>query len=145
MKIESAFLIGVGIFFGCVGLIYWFLSYEDGGFTMLLGTCSLGFVPGLYYFFWHRRFQGHKYFFWGKTERVVGTRPEDRPDATLEEGAGVISSFPGSSVWPFVLGMGAFTLLLCFVFGVWLAMVGGAVILTAVIGATAESRRGGTH
>ncbi len=145
MKIESTFLIGVGIFFGCVALIYWFLSYEDGGFTMLLGTCALGFLPGSYYFYWHRRFRGHKYFFWGKTERVVGTRPEDLPDATIADGAGVISSFPGSSVWPFTLGMGAFVLLLSFVFGVWLAMIGGAIILSALVGVTAESRRGGTH
>jgi hypothetical protein len=145
VKIESSFMIGVGIFFGCVALIYWFLSYDDGGGMMLFGTCCLGLLPGSYYFFWHRRFRGHKYFFFGKTERVVGTRPEDRSDASIEDGAGVISTFPGSSVWPFTLGAGAFVLLLSFVFGAWLAMVGGAAILTALIGVTAESRRGGSH
>ena len=145
MKIESAFLIGVGVFFGCVGLIYWFLSYEDGGFLMLLGSCALGFLPGLYYFFWNRRFHGHKYFFWGKTDRVVGDRPEDRSDATIADGAGVISSFPGSSIWPFTLGMGAFVLVLSLVFGVWLALIGVSLILTALVGVTAESRRGGNH
>lgn len=145
MKIESSFLIGVGIFFGCVGLIYWFLSYEDGGAMMLFGTAALGMLPGSYYYFWHRRFRGHKYFFWGQTERVVGTRPEDRNDATIEEGAGIISSFPGSSVWPFTLGTGAFTLLLAFVFGAWLALVGLSLVLAALVGVTAESRRGGHH
>jgi len=145
VKIESSFLIGVGIFFGCVGLIYWFLSYEDGGAMMLFGTAALGMLPGSYYYFWHRRFRGHKYFFWGQTERVVGTRPEDRNDATIEEGAGIISSFPGSSVWPFTLGTGAFTLLLAFVFGAWLALVGLSLVLAALVGVTAESRRGGHH
>ena len=48
-------------------------------------------------------------------------RPEDRPDATIAEGAGVINSFPGSSIWPFILGMGAFVLVLAFVFGIWFA------------------------
>ena len=83
---------------------------------MLLGATLLGFLPGLYYFFWHRRFHGHKYFFVGKI-KVVGDRPEDRDDAEMADGAGTIDSFPGSSIWPFVMGMGAFTLVLAFVFG----------------------------
>ena len=145
MKIEARFLIGIGVFFGIIAISYWFTSYEDGGTLMLVGATALGLVPGAYYFFWHRRFQGSKYFFWGRTDRVVGTRPEDRDDATIADGAGVVSSFPGSSVWPFVFGVGAFTFLLAFVFGVWLALVGISVILTAVIGFTAESRRGGRH
>ena len=143
MKIESLFLLGVGVFFGCIGLIYWFLSYEDGGFLMLLGTTCLGFLPGGFYFYWHRRFKGYRFFFWGRLDRVVGDRPEDRPDATIADGAGVISSFPGSSIWPFILGMGAFTLLLAFVFGVWLFIPGASLLFTALIGVTAESRRGG--
>jgi len=145
VKVESSFLLGVGTFFGIIALSYWFTAYEDGGTMMLIGVTALGFVPGSYYFFWHRRFRGYKYFFWGRTERVVGTRPEDRPDATIEEGAGVISSFPGSSVWPFILGAGAFTLLLALVFGTWLALIGISLILTALVGVTAESRRGGRH
>ncbi len=128
MKIEALFLIFLGLFFGCVGIIYWFLSYEDGGGMMLLGTSLLGFVPGSYYMFWHRR---------------MGKRTEDRSDASIEDGAGVINSFPGSSIWPFVLGMGAFTTVLAMVFGVWLAFIGIPLILTALVGVTAESRRGG--
>jgi hypothetical protein len=128
VKIEALFLIGVGVFFGCVAAIYWFLSYDDGGGMMLLGTCLLGMLPGSYYFYWHRR---------------MGDRPEDRPDATIEEGAGVVNSFPGSSIWPFTLGMGAFLLVLSLVFGAWLLPPGIGLILTALIGVTAESRRGG--
>ncbi|HTX63391.1 MAG TPA: cytochrome c oxidase subunit 4, partial [Acidimicrobiales bacterium] len=109
------------------------------------GVTALGFLPGSYYYFWHRRFRGYKYFFWGRTDRVVGTRPEDRNDATIAEGAGVISSFPGSSVWPFTFGAGAFVLLLGFVFGLWLGLIGLSLVLTALIGVTAESRRGGRH
>lgn len=145
MKIESRFLFGIAIFFAAIAISYWFTSYEQSGTMMLVGTCALGVLPGSYYYYWHRRFQGNKYFFWGRTERVVGTRPEDREDATIEDGAGVVSSFPGSSVWPFIFGGGAFVFLLAFVFGTWLAMIGIAVILTAIVGFTAESRRGGQH
>ena len=143
MKIEASFLLGVGVFFGCVGLIYWFLSYEPTGTMMLFGTFTLGLLPGSYFLFWHRRFHGHKYFVTGHTDKVVGDRPEDRNDATIEEGAGVISAFPSTSLWPFVLGMGAFIMLLSFVFGVWLLFPGVVLIAVALCGATAESRRGG--
>jgi hypothetical protein len=128
MKIEALFLLGVGSFFGMIGLIYWFTAYEDAGFLMLLGTTALGLVPGSYYYFWHRK---------------MGDRPEDRPDAKIEDGAGVVSSFPSSSIWPFVFGIGAFVTILAFAFGVWLVLPGICVIISAVIGFTAESRRGG--
>jgi hypothetical protein len=142
MKIESYFLIFLGLFFGAINVWYWFWGYEDGGATMLLGATLLGLVPGLYYFFWHRRFHGHKYFVIGKIP-AVGDRPEDRDDAEIPDGAGVIDSFPGSSIWPFVMGMGAFVLVLAMVFGIWLAFIAIPLILTALTGVTAESRRGG--
>ena len=130
MRIESLFLLGVGVFFGVIGVIYWFTSYEDGGTMMLIGTCTLGLLPGAYYFYWHRR--------------MGNRRPEDREDATIEEGAGVIDSFPGSSIWPFVLGMGAFVTVLAMIFGIWLLFPGISLIVTALTGVTAESRRGGS-
>jgi hypothetical protein len=145
MKIESIFLLGIGLFFGCVGLAYWFLAYEDTGTMMLFGTFTLGMLTGGYYFFWHRRFHGHKWFFWGHLDRVVGDRPEDRSDATIEEGAGVISTFPSTSIWPFVLGMGAFVMILAAVFGIWLVFPGLVLFVSALCGVTAESRRGGRH
>jgi len=128
MRIEALFLVGLGIFFGIVGIIYWFTSYEQSGTMMLVGTCFLGILPGSYYYYWHRR---------------MGQRVEDRNDATIAEGAGTISSFPGTSIWPFILGGGAFFLVLALVFGIWLLFIGVALILTALIGVTAESRRGG--
>lgn len=128
MRMEALVLLGVAIFFGIVGVVYWFTSYEDGGTMMLVGTCLLGLLPGSYYYWWHRR---------------MGDRPEDRPDATLEEGAGEIATFPSSSIWPFVLGMGAFMLVLAFAFGLWFFFPAVGLILTALVGVTAESRRGG--
>ncbi len=128
MKTEAFVLLGVATFFGIVGAVYWFTSYEDGGTMMLVGTCLLGLLPGSYYYWWHRR---------------MGDRPEDRSDATIEDGAGEIATFPGSSIWPFVLGMGAFMLILAFAFGIWFFFPAVGLILTALVGVTAESRRGG--
>ncbi len=129
MRIEALFLIGVAAFFGLVGLIYWFWGYEQSGTAMLLGTTLLGLLPGTYYFWWSRRMK---------------PRPEDRSDASIEDGAGVIGSFPDSSVWPFVLGMGLFLVVLSIVFGLWLLAPGFALVISAAVGVTVESRRGGT-
>jgi hypothetical protein len=128
MRREALLLIGVAIFFGLVGVTYWFTAYEDAGFLMLIGTTLLGFVPGSYYLWWSNRMR---------------PRPEDLPDATIADGSGVIGSFPGSSIWPFVLGMGFFLVALSAVFGLWLLGPGFALIISAAIGVTVESRRGG--
>ena len=129
MRVEALILIGVAIFFGIVGAGYWFWSYEQGGTAMLIGTTLLGLLPGGYYLWWSMR---------------MHPRPEDRPDASIEEGAGVVGSFPSSSVWPFVLGMGLFLTVLSLVFGLWLMPPGFALVISAAIGVTVESRRGGT-
>jgi hypothetical protein len=129
VRIEALFLLGVAVFFGIVGVIYWFWAYEQGGTAMLVGTTLLGLVPGSYYLWWSFRMR---------------PRPEDRSDASIAEGSGVIGSFPSSSVWPFVLGMGLFLLALSLVFGLWLIAPGISLIVSALIGVTVESRRGGT-
>lgn len=129
MRIEALFLIGVGLFFAIVGIVYWFWGYEQGGTVMLVGTVTLGLIPGSYYLWWARRMK---------------PRPEDRTDGTLSEGAGVIGAFPGSSIWPFVFGMGIFLVALGAVFGIWLMAPGFALVLSAAVGYSAESRRGGS-
>ena len=80
MKIEALFLLFLGVFFGIVGLVYWFTSYEDGGTMMLSATSLLGFFPRSYYMFWHRR---------------MGKRVGDRDDEPIADSAGAINSFPG--------------------------------------------------
>jgi hypothetical protein len=70
-------------------------------------------------------------------------RPSDDPEASLEDGAGVVGAFPGSSVWPFVLGVGATFVALAFVFGAWTLGVGLFLAVAALVGVIYESRRGG--
>lgn len=129
MRVEAFLMIGVAAFFALVGVVYWFWGYEQGGTMMLIGTTLLGLLPGTYYFWWSRRMK---------------PRPEDRTDASIEDGAGVIGAFPDSSIWPFVLGMGLFLVVLSVVFGLWLLAPGLALVVSAAVGVTVESRRGGT-
>lgn len=128
MRIYGFFLAGIGVFFGVISLIYWFNSYEDGGFLMLIGSALLGLFPGSYYLWWSAK---------GKRQA------DDDPEADIAQGAGAVESFPGSSIWPFIIGMGALFAVLTFVFGLWMAPLATALIVSGAIGATVESRRGG--
>lgn len=118
MKIESYFYFGVTAFFIAIGTIYWFTSYEDAGSLMLAASAVLGLMVGGYLFHLSRR---------------IDPRPGDRPDATIAEGAGPVDSFPGPTIWPFVLGF-AFTVLATgVIFGVWVLLPGGVLLLYAII------------
>lgn len=135
MKAESYFLLFFGGFCGILAIVFWAIGLSNvyremtsGGTVMLAATFLLGILPGGYYFWWSRR---------------ITPRPEDDPQATQETGAGVIGAFPSSSIWPFVLGFGAFFVALSLVFGFWSAIFGFTLALSALIGVIIESRRGG--
>jgi Cytochrome c oxidase subunit IV len=128
VKVYGLFLAGIGAFFAVIGLVYWFTSYEDGGFLMLIGSALLGLFPGSYYLWWSSKMK---------------LQSDDNPGAEIAEGAGTVESFPGSSIWPFIIGMGALFAVLTFVFGLWLAPLSATLLVSGAIGATVESRRGG--
>ena len=102
----------LGVFFGIVGIVYWFWSYEDGGTMMLVGTSPARLPARELLLLLAPPAMGPEH----------GRGP--RPDASIAEGAGDIDSFPGSSIWPFVMGMGAFLTVLSLVFGIWLIFPG---------------------
>ena len=126
MKAESFYWLGVTAFFVVIGAVYWFTSYEDAGTTMLVATSLLGLLAGGYLFIQSRKYP---------------PRPEDRPDATLEEGAGPVDEFPAPSIWPFVFGLGATVFATGFIFGVWVILPGAAILGLGVVGMIVQSRR----
>ncbi len=128
MRVEAKLLLGLGLFFGLMCAVYWNWSLENAGGVMMFAAMLLGFLPGGYYYFWSRRMRA---------------RPEDDPNATAAQGAGVVGTFPGTSIWPFTLGMGAFFTVLALVFGIWLLIPGLGLVGWAAIGGVSESRRGG--
>jgi hypothetical protein len=128
MKIEAWTFLGTGLFAALIGLIYWFTSHEPTGTTLLGLVLGLGALPGIVFLRWGRR---------------MGPRPEDRKDATIDEGAGTVGSFQESSIWPFVIAGGAAFTAVGLVFGLWAALPGLILLAIAFIGGTMESR--GTH
>ena len=128
MRVEAKLLLGLGVFFGVMCAVYWNWSLENAGSVMMFAGMLLCFLPGGYYYFWSRRMKA---------------RPEDDPQATPAQGAGVVGAFPGTSIWPFTLGMGAFFSVLALVFGIWFLVPGLGLVFWAVLGGTSEGRRGG--
>jgi Cytochrome c oxidase subunit IV len=127
VKVEAYFFLGVTAFFVVIGGIYAFTAYEDAGTTMLIACALLGLLAGGYLLLISRR---------------IAPRPEDRPDATIADGAGARTEFPTASIWPFALAFGATALATGFVFGVWVIVLGGTVFVLAAVGYVAESRGG---
>jgi len=130
MRVEAKLLLGLGLFFGLMCAVYWNWSLENAGGVMMFAGMLLGFLPGGYYYWWSRRMK---------------PRPEDDPQATQAQGAGVVGAFPGTSIWPFTMGMGAFFCVLGLVFGIWMLVPGLGLFGWALFGGTAEGRRGGPH
>lgn len=127
MKHESWLLLGLGSFFGLTALVYWLWSSEQSGSVMLFASLFLGLLPGSYFFWWSRRMR---------------SRPSDSTDATIAEGAGFVETFPGSSIWPFILGSAAFFIGMALVFGIWLGVPAAGLLIWGLLGGVAESRRG---
>jgi hypothetical protein len=128
MRVEALFLLFLAAFGVVASIVYWFWGYEDGGTVMLVAFGLLGLLPGSYYLWWSKR---------------MTPRAEDDPHADVEAGSGIVATFPSSSIWPFVLGMGAAMVALALVFGFWTAIFGFALVISAVIGVIFESRHGG--
>ncbi len=124
MKTEWKLFAGAAGFFSLTGSIYWFVSYEQAGTTMLaLAVAGLLMIGG-WLFLWSRR---------------VGLRPEDRPDASPDDAAEDIGYFPSSSIWPFVIACGAIVMAVALVFGVWLGLTGALIVLVGIIGYACEA------
>ncbi|MGI8683799.1 MAG: aa3-type cytochrome oxidase subunit IV [Acidimicrobiales bacterium] len=125
MKVEGLVFVGWAAFFALVGAVYWFTSYEVAGTTMLVLCVGLGLMPGLWLLWWSRR---------------MAPRPEDRPDADHDDGAGVVGAFPGPTAWPVTIAIGAVLAANGIAFGIWPAVPGFVLIVLAACGAIMSGR-----
>jgi uncharacterized membrane protein len=129
MKWSAYALLFISIFGFLVAIVYWFTSYEPSGTVMIVAFGLMGLLPGSYMLWWSRR---------------MDPAPNDNPEAKMADYAGPVQAFPATSVWPVTLGLGLALTAIAFVFGVWTAVVGMTLVVAAVLGVIAESRRGGT-
>lgn len=123
MRTGAKFLTLSAVFSAVIGLVYWFVSYEPAGSTLLASMAVAPLIAALYVF--------------ARTRDVPA--PEDRDDADRGDGSGLYGSFPSASLWPPVLalgfGLGAGGL----IYGRWLLALGVLLCVVAIIGLMRES------
>lgn len=113
MKVEGLLFALMAVFLVVVSGIYWVLSLDPAGTTMILLSGGLALIVGYYLWF---------------TSRRMEARPEDRADAEISEGSGEMGFFSPHSYWPILLAF-AFTLTtLGLVIGVWLFVTGFVLV-----------------
>ncbi|WP_375390090.1 cytochrome c oxidase subunit 4 [uncultured Amnibacterium sp.] len=71
-----------------------------------------------------------------------GALPEDRLDASIDDGDPELGHFSPWSWWPLTLSIAATLTFLGLAAGVWIAYIGGAVFIIAIVGWVYEYYRG---
>ncbi len=123
MKVEGYFFGIIGVFGAVVAAIYWVLSEDPTGSIALLLTGGLGAMIAAYLLV---------------TARRMEPRPEDLGDADVTAGAGEVGHFSPGSYWPIAIGLFAAIAPLGFVFGIWLTLIFGVLLLAAITGLVFE-------
>src|SRR5690606_38962078 len=108
--------------------IYWIMSGDPAGTTMMTLVFGLGALVSFFFLYSSRRFH---------------PRPEDKDDGELEELAGEYGFFSPHSWWPLAAAGSAATVALGLTFGWRLFPIGAATAAIAVIGMVCQSCRGG--
>jgi protein-S-isoprenylcysteine O-methyltransferase Ste14 len=127
MKFEGSLFVGCAIFFGCADIVYWYFSKDPTGTVALALAVGLAFLTGFYLLF---------------TGRRLPERPEDNPDAEIEEGTGELGFFSPHSWWPLYVGMACALAAFGVAVGWWLFLIGLLAIFLTTIGFVFEYYRG---
>ncbi|WP_225849716.1 cytochrome c oxidase subunit 4 [Streptomyces sp. HPF1205] len=124
MRTETFLFAGVAGFFLVTDAFYLWWSHEEpaGGAVLTVSFLMSSAIA----------------FFFARTHRQRGMRPEDRRDGEVADRAGPIDFFPPHSPYPPVIGIGAALTALGIVFGLWLFLLGLGVLFGAVGGTVFE-------
>ena len=116
LKVQWRIFLGLALFIAVIGAIYWFVSYEDAGTTLLALASGLALLFGGYLFVQDRKVA------------TATTRPPH--DEYL----------PHSSVWPFGIGFGFFLAANGLILGLPWTVPGAVLVATSVGGFVLQSR-----
>jgi hypothetical protein len=119
MRVEGGLFLFVFVFLGVCDAVYWFTSYDPTGTTALGLAAGFGFIIGTYLIV---------------TGRRIDPRPEDRGEATIEEGAGEVGFFSPYSWWPMSIALSVGLLGMGWIYGWWLFVIGVALVVLTVGG-----------
>jgi hypothetical protein len=116
LRVQWRIFLGLAAFIAILGVIYWFVSYEDAGTTLLALAAGLALLFGGYLFVQDRK------------------RPAADSHRLAEE------YLPHSSVWPFGIGFGLFLAVNGLILGPAWTVPGAVLVATSVGGFVRQSR-----
>lgn len=120
------FAYGTVLFF-VLGTVYWVMSGDVIGTSLLALTGGLAFLIAFYVLF---------------TSKRVGALPEDNDYALISDADTDYGFFSPHSWWPFVIGASTFVFILGFVFARWMMVAGLFALMMAIYGLVFEYYRG---
>jgi hypothetical protein len=127
VRVEGWLFAAGFFFFSIAAVIYGLLAEEPVGTVALAFTAGLAFLVGYYVLF---------------TARRIDSRPEDRQDAEIAEGAGELGFYSPHSWWPLAVAFFAAIAFAGIAFGWWLFIIGAVGGLLAAVGLVFEYYRG---
>ncbi len=119
MKVEGRLFALVAAFFLFIALVYWYVSRDPIGTTALVMSGALGFLVAFYILY---------------TSKRVYPRPEDRPDAEIDEADPESGFYSPHWWWPLTVGFATFLVVLGLIFAVWIIALGVAILMISLVG-----------
>jgi len=116
LRIQWRIFLGLAVFIGILGVIYWLVSYEDAGTTLLGLAAGLALLFGGYLFV------------------------QDKKTTASQAGPAAEEYLPHSSVWPFGIGFGLFLAVNGLILGPAWTVPGAVLVATSVGGFVRQSR-----
>ncbi len=127
MKIGGNLFAMGSILYIFLGVVYYFMSGDVIGTSLLALTGGLAFLVAFYVLF---------------TSKRVGALPEDNEYALISDADTDYGFFSPHSWWPFATGAATFIFVLGFVFARWMMVLGLAALMMAIYGLVFEYYRG---
>jgi hypothetical protein len=120
LRIQWRIFLGVAAFVAVLAAIYWFVSYEDAGTTLLALASGLALLFGGYLFVQDRK--------GGRAGATPGPQAEEQ------------HYLPEASVWPLGIGVGVFLFFNGLILGPAWTLPGAVLVATSVWGFVRQSR-----
>jgi uncharacterized membrane protein YfcA len=116
LRVQWRIFLGMAVFVAFIGAVYWFMTYEDAGTTLLALTSGLAALFGGYLLIQDRK------------RRPAAAHPEAE------------HYLPASSLWPFGIGVGVFLAFNGLILGLPWTLPGVVLVATSIGGFARQSR-----
>ena len=118
MRLALAIWLGGVVHYAAFAVIYAIATDEAAGEVLLIGGIPFAALGAGWTWVWYRHHRDQM--------------PSDRADADVGEGAGPVGVFPAASLRPLTLGVGMTGIVLGLVIGIWMTLVGLAIVASQV-------------